>query len=230
MGVCEVTNRQFARFDRRHDSRFESKNGYQFGVTGFALNLPHQPVVRVSFNEAMAFCRWLCQRTGERVTLPTEAQWEYACRAGTDSATWYGNLDADFSARANLADAKLQHFATDPYTVYKPLGKFTKYDDWIPRDGRYNDGGLVTIQVGQYQPNPWQLHDMHGNVAEWTRTNYWPYPYNLEDGRDAGTGDGKKVVRGGSWRDRPHRCRSAFRLAYPAWQKVYNVGFRVVLQ
>ena len=227
MGTCEVTNRQFARFDSKHDSRFESKNGYQFGVTGFELNRPDQPVVRVSWNQAMAFCRWLSGRTGKRFTLPTEAQWEYACRAGTDSALFYGTLDDDFSAYANMADAKLQHFASDPYTVYQPLPHFTKYDDWIPRDGRYNDEGLVTVAVGRYQPNSWQLHDMHGNVAEWTRTAYRPYPYDVGDGRDDATAQGKRVVRGGSWRDRPKRCRSAFRLCYWPWQRVYNVGFRV---
>ena len=90
IGKCEVTNRQFARFDPTHDSRFESKNGYQFGVTGFALNEPDQPVVRVSWDRAMAFCRWLSKRTGLRFTLPTEAQWEYACRTGIDSSMFYG--------------------------------------------------------------------------------------------------------------------------------------------
>jgi len=227
MGVCEVTNRQFACFDPEHDSRFESKNGYQFGVTGFELNRPEQPVVRVSWNQAMTFCHWLSERTGKRFTLPTEAQWEYACRAGTGSAMFYGMLDDDFSPYANMADAKLQHFATDPYTVYQPLPHFTKYDDWIPRDEQYNDRGLVTVAVGEYQPNPWQLQDMHGNAAEWTRSVYRLYPYDPNDGRDNAIADGKKVVRGGSWRDRPKRCRSAYRLCYWPWQRVYNVGFRV---
>ena len=71
---------------------------------------------------------------------------------------------------------------------------------------------------------------MHGNAAEWTRTTYRPYPYEAEDGRDAPSEDGRKVVRGGSWYDRPKRCASAFRLSYPAWQGVYNVGFRVVCE
>jgi formylglycine-generating enzyme required for sulfatase activity len=187
-------------------------------------------VVRVSCHSAWAFCRWLSERTGKRFRLPTEAQWEWACRAGTDGAFVYGDLDSDFAPYGNMADAKLQHFASDPYSVYKPLGIYTKYDDWIPRDGRFNDGGLVTVDVGRYRPNPWQLHDMHGNVAEWTRTVYRPYPYDAEDGRDRETAPGKRVVRGGSWRDRPTRCRSAYRLAYHAWQRVYNVGFRVICE
>ena len=254
LGVCEVTNRQFACFDPSHDSRFESKNGYQFGVTGFELNRPDQPVVRVSWRQAMGFCEWLSRRTGLQITLPTEAQWEYACRAGSATPFWFGDRDADFSPFANVADVKLQQFATDPYTVYGPLPKYTKFDDWIPRDTRFNDGGLVTVEVGSYRPNPWGLRDMHGNAAEWTRTAYRPYPYDAGDGREDrrpgrsqselplgrestqssstspvnDVGDGLKVVRGGSWRDRPQHCRSASRWRYPAWQRVYNVGFRVV--
>jgi len=228
IGACEVTNRQFTRFDPAHDSRFESKNGYQFGVTGFELNRPDQPVVRVSWHEARAFCRWLSERTGGWFDLPTEAQWEYACRSGSASPSYYGQLDDDFSPHANLADVKLRDFASDPYTVSKPLEDFTRYDDWIPRDDRFNDGGLVTVDVGSYGPNAWGIHDMHGNVAEWTRSAYRPYPYDPLDGRDDPAATGKKVVRGGSWRDRPARCRSAFRLSYRPWQGVFNVGFRVV--
>jgi len=230
MGVCEVTNEQYARFDPAHDSRFESKNGYQFGVEGFWLNRPQQPVVRVSWDRAMAYCRWLSQQTGRQFTLPNEAQWEYACRAGSAEAMSYGKVDRDFSAFANLADVKLRDFATNPYTIYEPLKQFTKYDDWIPRNTRFDDGGLVTVDVGSYRPNAWGLRDMHGNVAEWTRTAYRPYPYDSTDGRGGESAKGRKVVRGGSWRDRPRRCRSAFRLSYPAWQGVYNVGFRVICE
>ena len=71
---------------------------------------------------------------------------------------------------------------------------------------------------------------MHGTVSECTRTTYKPYPYNTNDGRDDPAESGKKVVRGGSWCDRPKRCRSAFRLSYPIWQRVHNVGFRVICQ
>ncbi len=230
IGTCEVTNRQFARFDPTHDSRFESKNGYQFGVTGFELNRPSQPVVRVSWDRAVAFCRWLSELTGGRFMLPTEAQWEYACRAGTASPFWYGDSDSDFSPFANLADIKLREFASDPYTADQPLPNPTRYDDWIPRDNRYDDGGLVTVDAGSYRPHPWGLHDMHGNAAEWTRTAYRPYPYDPSDGRDEPGCEGRKVVRGGSWRDRPRRCRSAFRLCHQPWQGVYNVGFRVVCE
>jgi len=88
----------------------------------------------------------------------------------------------------------------------------------------------VTANVGSYKPNAWGLHDMHGNVWEWTRSTYRPYLYRPNDSRNDIGNTGRKVVRGGSWHDRPKRCRSAFRLSYPAWQKVYNVGFRVVVE
>jgi formylglycine-generating enzyme required for sulfatase activity len=70
---------------------------------------------------------------------------------------------------------------------------------------------------------------MHGNAAEWTLTTYAPYPY-AADGRDSGSPDGPKVARGGSFYDRPLRARSAFRLSYPPWQRIFNVGFRVVCE
>jgi len=228
MGVCELSNAQYARFDPAHDSRVESKLHYQFGIHGYPLNGAAQPVVRVSWQEAMAFCRWLSRQTGEAFTLPTEAQWEYACRAGTATPFWYGGPDGDFSKFANVADAKLRHLASNPYTLLEPLKAPTQFDDYVPKDARFDDGGLVSVDVGRYAPNPWGLRDMHGNVAEWTRSAGRPYPYRPDDGREEAAPEERKVVRGGSWRDRPDRCRSAFRLDYPSWQKVYNVGFRVV--
>jgi formylglycine-generating enzyme required for sulfatase activity len=99
-----------------------------------------------------------------------------------------------------------------------------------PRDSRFNDGKLVTADAGSYLPNAWGLRDMHGNAWEWVRSAYAPYPYADGDGRNADGAAGPRVVRGGSWRDRPSRCRSAYRLSYPSWRKVYNVGFRVIVE
>ncbi|MBI2949006.1 MAG: SUMF1/EgtB/PvdO family nonheme iron enzyme [Verrucomicrobia bacterium] len=224
MSVHEVSNEQFARFDSSHDSRFEHRSSWIFSeeYLGWPLNRPRQPVVRVSWQEAMAFCRWLSGQLGENVTLPTEAQWEYACRAGTATPLFYGGLDTDFSPFANLGDSNLRKLAAEGWRPKAP--------DLVPRDDRFDDRALVTVEAGRYRPNAWGLHDMHGNAAEWTRTVYRPYPYRTGDGRDAIADEGLKVVRGGSWRDRPARCRSAFRLSYPAYQKVFNVGFRVVIE
>ena len=232
MGRFEVTNAQFARFDPLHDSRIEPKHGYQFGVTGYQASGADQPVVRVSWRQAMAFCRWLTERTGGRLrfTLPTEAQWEWACRAGSDSPMSFGDLSADFSKFANLGDMKLAEFASNPYTVTQPMKNPNRWDDWIPRDTRFNDQALISTDAGKYLPNAWGLHDMHGNVGEWTRSTYRPYPYVADDGRDEPAAEGAKVVRGGSWYDRPKRCTSAFRLYYRPYQPVFNVGFRVVAE
>jgi formylglycine-generating enzyme required for sulfatase activity len=238
MGRCEVTNEQFARFDASHDSRFEHRTSWQFSeeYLGWRLNHPRQPVVRISWDEAMAFCRWLSEKTGVKFTLPTEAQWEYAARAGTGTPLFYGDLDADFSPFANMADFTIRNLAYEGWRPFSP--------DLVPRDARFNDRALVTADVGSYQPNPWGLFDMHGNAAEWTRTLYRPYPYrdnadrNIEPAAGAAgysqpatdASDLRMVVRGGSWYDRPARCRSAFRLAYPPYEKVFNVGFRVIAE
>lgn len=228
IGRYEVSNEQYHCYDPTHDSRVESKHAYQFGVHGFPLNEPKQPVVRVSWHEAQAFCRWLSLKTGHQFSLPTEAQWEYACRAGSSQAFSFGDLQADFSAYGNMADKKLREFADNPYQVYAPLSNATIYDDWIPRDRRFNDGALVSSPVGSYRSNCWGLHDMHGNVGEWTASVYRPYPYVENDGRNSLSVSGDRVVRGGSWYERPKRAKSAFRLAYRPYQKVFNVGFRVV--
>ena len=216
MAKFEVTNEQFALFNPAHDSGYISWYNKDQDQRGEQANRPRQPVIRVPWHEATAFCRWLTQATGERFTLPTEAEWEYACRAGTATPMNYGAADADFAKFANLADERLNNL--------------TRRDSprWIPTVGTVNDGDIATAQVDRHQPNAWGLHDMHGNVAEWTRTAYAPYPYQADDGRDSETPEGRKVARGGSFYDRPKRARSGFRLSYPAWQGVYNVGLRVV--
>ncbi|HEY3323991.1 MAG TPA: SUMF1/EgtB/PvdO family nonheme iron enzyme [Planctomycetota bacterium] len=230
MGRCEVTNAQYNVFDALHDSHCISKQAYQFGVHGFPSDKPEQPVIRVSWDEAMAYCKWLSTKTGQKFSLPTEAQWEYACRAGSASPLFFGDTNSDFSTYANVADKKLRQFASNPYTVFEPLKNPSKYEDYTPKDDRFDDGGLVSVEVGRYKPNAWGLHDMHGNVAEWTRTTYKPYPYDSADGRDNGESGTRKVARGGSWRDRPKCCRSGFRQNYPYWQRVFNVGFRVICE
>jgi formylglycine-generating enzyme required for sulfatase activity len=175
----------------------------------------------------MAFCEWLSARTGERFTLPTEAEWEWACRAGTATPFSFGDADADYSTFANLGDVSLRLMAVKGVNP-KPISKPNSLEDFIPKDTRFDDRNMIVAEGGKYKPNAWGLCDMHGNVAEWTLSTFRPYPYQDGDGRNKATSDGEKVVRGGSWRDRPKRCRSAFRLHYPAWQPVFNVGFRVV--
>jgi formylglycine-generating enzyme required for sulfatase activity len=217
MGATEISNAQYAAFKAEHDSGVISATGKDQSDRGHVINQPNQPVVRVTWSEAMEFCKWLSQKTGKKVTLPTEAQWEWACRAGSDTPFFYGNRDTDFSKFANLADAALNQLDRGDAPP------------WHPRDRRFNDGSGVTADVTRYQPNAWGLRNMHGNAAEWTLSSYRPYPYNENDGRNDPNAPDMKVVRGGSWYDRPAQARSASRLPYRPWQAVYNVGFRVVV-
>jgi formylglycine-generating enzyme required for sulfatase activity len=222
ISTCEVSNEQFRRFKADHFSGYFMKRSLDVNGPGILMDGDEQPAVRISWNEAVEFCRWLSEQTGLRFRLPTEAEWEYACRAGGDSPLAYGPVDADFSKHANLADAAVARF----YTV---TGGVIVLQD-IPADQRYDDGQIATAAVGSYEPNAWGIYDMHGNVAEWTLSTYDAYPYRSGDGRNDVTIGGQKVVRGGSFYDRAKRCRSSFRLSYPVWQKVHNVGFRVICE
>jgi formylglycine-generating enzyme required for sulfatase activity len=227
MSVFEVSNEQYARFDPRHDSRFEDRSSWMFSEAylGWPLNRPRQPVVRVSYHRAVAFCQWLSHQSQLKVSLPSEAQWEYACRAGTDTPLSYGNLDTDFSRFGNLGDSSLQRLSSEGWRPLAP--------DLVVRDDRFNDQNLVTAEVGSYLPNAWGLYDMHGNATEWTCSTYCSTDRSpgVTDAAPAVTDrDEDMVVRGGSWRDRPKRCQSAFRLGYPPFQRVFNVGFRVIIE
>lgn len=105
----------------------------------------------------MHLCWWLSQHTGNRFTLPTEAQWEWACRAGTAGDFCYGGLDTDFGRFANMAEQALAPFAWRDSSA------------WHPRDGRFDEGALVTQAIGRYAPNPWDLHRLTGrsSAARW---------------------------------------------------------------
>ncbi len=227
MANCEISNRQYKLFDPTHNSGYVHQQNKDHTTPGYPANLPDQPAIRMNWMQAMTFCQWLSQRSGMRINLPTEAQWEWACRAGSDTPMWYGTLDSDFSKCENLADASITLLAVAGVNP-QPIKNPNEFQDFLPKDARFNDGNKIGTKVGSYLPNPWGLHDMHGNVAEWTRSAYKPYPYDENDGRNAISPSGEKVVRGGSWSDRPKRTTSSFRLPYRAYQGVYCVGFRVV--
>jgi len=218
IGKTEVTNAQLRRYLTNHDSRDESRHGYQFGRRGYDMNADLQPAVRVSWNDARAFTRWLGESQSLTADLPSGLQWEWACRAGTTTRFPFGDQNADYSAHANLGDITLREFAActahNGYESARVLPNPSRYDDWIPRDDRFSDGSLVTTPVASYQPNPWGLHDMIGNAWEWTR--------------DTGE-NGHPIARGGSWRDRPHHATATSQLTYAPYQRVFNVGFRVIM-
>jgi formylglycine-generating enzyme required for sulfatase activity len=232
MGVCEVTNAQYETFDPAHDTRYIDEHGKDHTVPGYIANHPDQPVARITWQEAMAFCKWLSGKSGLKVTLPTEAQWEWAARAGTVTPFFYGNVNTDFGKFANLADRQLRFMNTSfpggsnlhKRLPYPPEMNFPLHDE------RFEDKWFVVDYVGQCDPNAWGLKDTIGNVNEWTRSSYRAYPYKDDDGRNDGNIADKKVVRGGSWADRPKDATVTIRRAFEAHQKVYNVGFRVVIE
>jgi formylglycine-generating enzyme required for sulfatase activity len=235
MGVCEVSNAQLRRCFPGHDSgHYTKRHKDRYDDKGMVLNAPSQPALKVSWEEAMAFCVWLSKRTGLDVSLPSEAQWEYACRAGSDTPFHYGDADTDFGRFENLADLT---FASRGFTGKSLTGQFEIEGgvDYLIAEGvglaerRFDDGWCMSADVGGRQPNAFGVADMHGNVAEWTLSLYRGYPYRTDDGRNDTSAAGKRVVRGGSFLDRPDRSRAAVRYGFSPWHKVYNVGFRVVV-
>ena len=195
MSRCEITNEQYRRFDPAHDSGVFTKRSLSADGPGIPLDQDRQPVVRVSWQRAVEYCAWLSAETGLRFRLPTEAQWEYTCRAGSSTELSYGGIDADFSSRANVADAAINR-------LYDVTGGVVVLQEFAC-DERFDDRGIATTAVASYEPNAWGLYDLHGNASEWTQSAYRPYPYQHDDGRNGDSPSGRKVVRGGSFFDRP---------------------------
>jgi formylglycine-generating enzyme required for sulfatase activity len=229
MSVREVTNAEFREFSPSHQSGYIDQQWKDHIYPGYPANKPEMPVIRVSWQAAMAYCNWASEKTGLKVTLPTEAQWEWAARTGSDQPFFFG--ESGYENHANLADKSIGLLAVkgvDPKPI--PEKQRTPLTDFVPRDTSFDDGRLVPDGTAQYAASPWGLYDMHGNVAEWTRSDYKPYPYSADDGRNDGDLNERKVARGGSWRDRPHRATASCRLPYETHQKVFNVGFRVIIE
>lgn len=182
----EVTNAQYRQFKPSHDSgNYEGNN----------LNGDTQPVVNVSWNDAVAFTEWLTAKTGKTFKLPTEAEWEYAARAGTTTARYWGDDDANLCRHANIADR----------TSKVAFSGFT----WA-YDG-CDDGYKVSAPVGRFAANSFGLHDMLGNVWEWTASSY-DQAYAGGEKRAASPGEGgDRVIRGGAWYGKPGDVRSANR-------------------
>lgn len=232
MGQTEVTNAQYKAFDPAHDTRYIDEHGKDHSVPGYIANHRDQPVSRITWKEAMDFCQWMSEKTGAKVTLPTESQWEWAARAGSDQDNFYGDKDTDFSPYANLADSSRRrtYVKWDGGSMIHVRRDYPEHFLFPLRDNRFTDKYFIVDYVKQYEPNGFGLYDIIGNVAEWTRSDYAPYPYKANDGRNAGNPDTAKVARGGSWHDRPKDAGSAVRGRYEAWQPVYNVGFRVIIE
>ena len=228
MGELEVTNQQYNTIFPQHDSRYVDQQWKDHVVPGYPANKPEQPVIRVSYNDAMEYCKILSQKTGLNITLPTEAQWEWACRGGSDEDFWFGNLNADFGKKDNLADVTTNKFAVsgvDPQPM-SPESPWYKYYTFLPKAANVDDGSLVQVGGKKYEANPFGLYCMHGNVAEWTSSDYVPYPYKENPKKVSEY----KVVRGGSYIERPKYSTAYSRKGFYPYQCVFNVGFRVIIE
>lgn len=226
MAETELTNEQYNVIFPKHDSRYIAQFWKDHVQPGYPANRPKQPVIRISWNEAMDYCNKLSGRTGLNITLPTEVQWEWACRAGSDNDMWYGSFDTNFANYDNMADSQLSNMAVsgvDPTPMPHHWNEF-KWYNFIPKDSTVDDRNMIVADVAKYQPNPWGLYDMHGNVAEFTRSSYAAYPYNPDAQSDL------KVYRGGSWIDRSKNSTSYSRNEAYAWQPLNKVGIRLIIE
>lgn len=190
MSAFEVTNAEYEQFDPSHkDMR---------GRYGFSKE-DDEAVVFVNWDDAMAYCRWLSEREGKTFRLPTEAEWEYACRAGSVSAYSWGGVFRDDMSKNNVPGAEEK-------MIFEPLG-------------------LASLKK---RPNSFGLYDMHGNVEEWCLDWYGPYLSESQTD-PVGPSDGDfRVTRGGSHTTSPQYLRSTNRSAMPQEDRSFVVGFRIV--
>ena len=230
IGVCEVTRGQFAAFvkDSKYVTQAEREGwafawqgrvwtrikGASWRNVGFKQTDSH-PVLCVSFDDAAAFCRWMSKKTSLPVRLPTEAQWEYAARAGTQTAFAWGDKWAGGKGWANAADA----------TAKK------RFRGW--RTFPWDDGYLFTSPVGTYKANAFGLYDVHGNAWEWCADWYSKDYYKngpKVDPTGPNTGS-TRVLRGGGWLSTPSRCRVSGRTGCPPRGSYCDLipSFRIVI-
>jgi formylglycine-generating enzyme required for sulfatase activity len=210
LGSTEVTNGQFRAFvrdsghvtdaeregtggggfDPNRRTTFDRNQGNSWQRPGLWTATDDLPVVVVSWNDAQAFCRWLSAKEGVRYRLPTEAEWEYACRAGTTTRYWTGDDPQTLQGAANIPDGALR----DWYARYT-----RERLDYPTLNGR--DGYSHLSPAGRFRANPFGLHDMHGNVWEWCQDNYDADRYTSGNHIDptGRSGTDLYVIRGGCY-------------------------------
>ncbi|MBC5798203.1 formylglycine-generating enzyme family protein, partial [Sphaerospermopsis sp. LEGE 00249] len=179
-------------------------NTSRFKGDGSTTLTNQRPVERVSWNDAVNFCQRLSQKTGKNYTLPSEAQWEYACRAGTTTPFYFGE---------SITTDLVNHNGNYSY-ANAPEGEYRKR----------------TTDVGSFPPNAFGLYDMHGNVKEWCLDDYVDNYNNAPIDSSAVTSQSEyKMLRGGSWDLNPSYCRSAFRDNFSPDYSYNSLGFRLVV-
>ena len=206
MGRTPVTQAQWRAVAEWEPKEGEKPWGMDLDPDPSRFKGANRPVENVDWAQAREFCRRLRQRTGKNYHLPSEARWEYACRADTKTPF---------------------HFGTTLTTELANCNGAYSYGDG-PK-GRYQ---RKTVEVASFPGNAWGLHDMHGNVWEWC-ADHWHDTYNEAPADDSPwTNDksndaGIRLLRGGSWSFNPGYCRSAYRLNSLPVSQHDNVGFRV---
>ncbi len=213
MSKYEVTNAQYRQYKPEHTSK---------EIEGRSLDGDEQPVVYVSWYDAKAYTDWLSRKrgAGKRYTfrLPTEAEWEFACRAGTETVRYWGENE-ETCRHANVADFFYQL-------------KRVNYHEC-------SDGFIASSPVGSFPANPAGLHDMLGNVWEWCEDRYGKDTYRKNRKADKPknplyqireNGVDYRVIRGGSWLSEPNSIRCAKRSPSPPKSRYNVLGFRVVME
>jgi formylglycine-generating enzyme required for sulfatase activity len=197
MSKFPITQSQYMAIVKHNPSRFIGAN---------------RPVETVSWHDAEVFCQALSQHTGRVYQLPSEAEWEYACRAGTTTPFHYGETITTILANYNGKESIL---GSEPTYYLETKGEYRQH----------------TTEVGQFPPNLFGLYDMHGNVWEWCQDiwheNYRGAPTNGTTWNMDGD-TLRRVLRGGSWNASPRKCRSATRISNLPDVRGINHGFRVV--
>jgi formylglycine-generating enzyme required for sulfatase activity len=232
LAKCEVTVEQFRKFveatdyktsaeifkgvgviDAKGKSAFEVRAGFNWRQWGVDQK-DDWPVINVSWNDANAFCEWLSKKDGKKYRLPTEAEWEYACRAGTATRFYNGDEPDDLTKIANIADKTAKE----------------KFPGW--QTATTSDGAIFTGPVAQLGPNNFGLFDMLGSVREWCSDSYSGSYYSKSPEIDpAGPSTGSDhVLRGGGWNNAPVSCRSAARDKLTSAGCSCAGGFRVVAE
>lgn len=202
VSIHEVTLDEYDRFTAAADRPPVDDGGWGRG---------RRPALNVSWSDAQEYVAWLSRETGGAYRLLSEAEWEYVTRAGSTTQFHFGDRPMDLCRYANHADVSLP-----------------EHVEW--RNTLCSDRvALETAEVGSYAPNPWGLHDLHGNVWEWVE-DCWNGSYEEApiDGSAGTDGDcSRRVLRGGSWNNRPALLRAAGRNGVGVGERGLNIGFRV---
>lgn len=233
IGKHEVTMGQFWRFVKATGYRTEAEQGVDFDgcfVAGERKMRPRRnwweaeypqeenhPVGCVSWNDAQEFISWLRKRTGKMYRLPTEAEWEYAARAGSETRYYFGEEAEQLCRHGNVMDRTLSPVSDGGWL------------EWDSPAADCDDGAFFPTTTGRYQPNGYGLHDVYGNVDEWLQ-DCWNSDYQgaPDDGGAWEDGDcERRVARGGSYADTLQHLNSAMRSSFLRTMRSNALGFRL---